>query len=130
MAAREVEFRAEEQRLLIERTRFLLKVAFVIYPAFWLLDYAIYPEGAWTFLLLRLIATTFSVIRFAITFTPVGIKLAAPLSMAHLLGYTYTISIMAAYMGGFSSNYYVGTLLVHFGGALIIPWRPWQSVLY
>ncbi|HZO12278.1 MAG TPA: histidine kinase dimerization/phospho-acceptor domain-containing protein, partial [Polyangiaceae bacterium] len=130
MSGREVEFLAEEQRLLLERTRFLLKVAFVIYPAFWLLDYALYPEGAWTFLVLRAIATVFGVICFAITATSLGPRLAVPLSMAHLLGYTYTISIMAAYMGGFSSNYYVGTLLVHFGGALMVPWRPWQSVLY
>ena len=39
-------FRAENRRLFVERARFLLWAALVLFPTFWLLDLAVAPEQA------------------------------------------------------------------------------------
>jgi len=46
-------FQEETTSLFVERSRFLLWAALVLYPAFWLLDLLIAPELALLFLAIR-----------------------------------------------------------------------------
>src|SRR5690348_18469968 len=53
LAGFEESFRQESRKLFVERSRFLLRIVLVLYPAFWLLDLAMAPDLAWQFLQIR-----------------------------------------------------------------------------
>ena len=120
----EAAFRAETRRLFVERARVLLWAAFVLYPAFWLLDLAEAPEEARLFLLIRIAVVWVYVAGLAAVYSRFAERLAHPLVVAGTLASAAGISLMSALLGGFTSNYFAGNIIVIFAIGVFLPWEP------
>jgi len=112
----------EETRLLFyQRTLICLWLGVVFFPLFSILDYAYCPEFFNRFLLYRLL---YVIILFAFInlLKHHACRKIAPYLMylAMMLG-ALVISKMAAELGGFSSGYYVGILLMIAGALFVLP---------
>jgi signal transduction histidine kinase len=115
---------AEETRqLLTERFRAILTVGALAYGAFWILDLFVAPEHSAKFLLIRAIAIAWAMVTLWVSYTHWGRRSMVPLSVALLVVASLGISAMTVLLGGFTSNYYIGNLLVLFGLGLFLPWR-------
>ncbi|MFW6147244.1 MAG: PP2C family protein-serine/threonine phosphatase [Thermodesulfobacteriota bacterium] len=105
-------------------------LAFVMVPAFLILDYFIMPkELLQRFVILRSVSTLIVLIQAVI----VRQTKASKLSYIH--GYVVSVNIggmialMTVDLGGFNSSYYAGLNLVIIGVNLWIPWKTIHSVL-
>jgi signal transduction histidine kinase len=115
---------AEETRqLLTERFRAILTVGAAAYGAFWILDLFVAREHSTTFLLIRAIAVALAMAMLWLSYTELGRRFMIPLSVAMLVVTSLGISAMTVFLGGFTSNYYIGNLLVLFGLGMLMPWR-------
>ncbi len=113
----------ETRQLLTERFRAILTVGAVAYGAFWILDLFVAPEHSAKFLLIRSIAVAWAVLTLWVSSTDWGRRLMVPLSVAVFVVASLGISTMTVFLGGFTSIYYIGNLLVLFGLGLFLPWR-------
>ncbi|GIW71482.1 MAG: hypothetical protein KatS3mg102_1024 [Planctomycetota bacterium] len=125
----EAAFAAESHRLRVDRTRFLLWAAMVLYPAFWFLDLLTAPAFARQFLFIRLSVLGLYVLTMALTYTPAGQRVVRALAMGYIVASAIGISLMAALLGGFGSDYYVGNMIVLFVVGFFMPWRVADSAL-
>ncbi len=116
-------FRTERHALVVERARFLLKSAIVLYPAFWFLDLISAPEKAFAFLQIRAAVVVLYGITLWFSYRPAGERLIGPLTMGYIFASALGISVMAASLGGFQSDYYVGMMIVIFVVGFFMPWR-------
>lgn len=123
LAGFESAFREESRTLLVERARFLLRICLVLYPAFWLLDLAVAPELAWGFLQIRAVVCVLYLASLAAVHSRHAERLAQPFVMASSLASSAGISIMSAQLGGFSSNYFAGNMIVLFVINFFLPWE-------
>jgi signal transduction histidine kinase len=123
LAGFESAFRAESRKLLVERARFLLRICLVLYPAFWLLDLAMAPDLAWEFLQIRAAVCVLYLASLAAVHSRHAERLAQPFVMASSLASAAGISIMSAQLGGFSSNYFAGNMIVLFVINFFLPWE-------
>ncbi|MGB6000688.1 MAG: ATP-binding protein [Thermoanaerobaculia bacterium] len=115
---------AEETRqLLTERFRAILIVGSLAYGAFWILDLFVGPEHSAKFLLIRAIAIAWAILSLGVSYTDWGRRFMVPLSVALFVVATLGISAMTVFLGGFTSTYYIGNLMVLFGLGLFLPWR-------
>ncbi|HEX9943030.1 MAG TPA: ATP-binding protein [Thermoanaerobaculia bacterium] len=119
----EAAFREESQRLFVERSRFLLWAALVLFPAFWLLDLTSAPEEALRFLMIRVGVAAVYLVALLAVYSRRAERLAPPLVMVGAIASAAGISLMAAYLGGFSSNYFAGNVIVIFVIGFFIPWE-------
>jgi signal transduction histidine kinase len=119
----EESFRQETRQLLVERARFLLRIVLVLYPAFWLLDLAMAPDLAWKFLQIRAAVCVLYLVSLAAVHSRHAERLAQPFVMASSLASAAGISIMSAQLGGFSSNYFAGNMIVLFVINFFLPWE-------
>ncbi|MFL6197256.1 MAG: ATP-binding protein [Thermoanaerobaculia bacterium] len=117
-------FQAESRWLFVERSRVLLWAALVLFPAFWLLDLVEAPRVAVTFLLIRLAVALIYVGGLVAVYSRFAERLAQPFVLAGSLASAAGISLMAALLGGFGSNYFAGTVIVIFAIGVFIPWEP------
>lgn len=122
-------FREESRQLFRERTRFLLKVSLVFYPAFWLLDLVVAPELAARFLGIRAGVSLLYLISLAAVRSRRGVSLAQPVATACALASAAGISIMSAHLGGFASNYFAGNMIVLFVICVFLPWELGMAAL-
>jgi len=113
----------------VQRTRFLLWAAMALYPAFWLLDLLVAPELAPRFLFYRLTVVVLYAIALAVLRTPQAARFAQGLVMVCAFASAAGISLMSADLGGFSSNYFAGNLIVLFVIGFFIPWGIGSAVL-
>src|SRR4051794_7429920 len=120
----EAAYRAETRRLFVERSRFLLWSALVLYPAFWLLDLAVAPAQAKLFLLIRFAVAGIYLGCLAAVYSRWAERLALPFVMAGALASAAGISLMSALLGGFTSNYFAGNIIVIFTIGVFLPWEP------
>lgn len=123
LAEFEPAFREESRQLFHERTRYLLEVSLVFYPAFWLLDLGVAPELAVRFLGIRAGVTLLYLISLAAVRSRRGVSLAQPVAAACALASAAGISIMSAHLGGFASNYFAGNMIVLFVICVFLPWE-------
>ena len=119
------QFRSETGELLIVRLRLSLMIGALLFLLFSLLDATRAPAPTLARLLtLRLIIAGCMIAGVAITYTKRGQRLARPLSvLTYGLG-SAGVTIMTSWLGGFSSDYYVGHVLVLFFSGFFLPWTP------
>lgn len=123
MAGFERAFQEESRQLFKERTRFLLKISLVFYPAFWLLDRAVAPELALRFLGIRAAVCVLYLISLAVVSSRHGMRLAQPVAMLSALASAAGIAIMSAHLDGFASHYFAGNMIVLFVICTFLPWE-------
>jgi signal transduction histidine kinase len=107
----------------VERARFLLRIVLVLYPAFWLLDLVMAPDLAGGFLQIRAAVCVLYLASLAAVHSRHAERLAQPFLMASSLASAAGISIMSAQLGGFSSNYFAGNMIVLFVINFFLPWE-------
>jgi signal transduction histidine kinase len=117
-------YRAESRRLFVERARFLLWSALVLYLAFGLLDLAVAREQAGIFFLIRCAVACIYLCALAAVYSRWAERLALPSVMVGALASAAGISLMAALLGGFTSNYFAGNIIVIFTIGVFLPWEP------
>jgi signal transduction histidine kinase len=116
-------YRRESEELFVERTRFLLWAALALYPAFWLLDLLVAPERALEFLIIRVsVAAIYGAALLALS-SRFAARLARSLAMTAGVASAAGISLMSSSLGGFTSNYFAGNLIVLFTLGFFIPWE-------
>jgi signal transduction histidine kinase len=120
----EAAYRAESRQLFVERARFLLWAVLALYPTFWLLDLAVAPDQARYFLFIRATVAAVYLCGLAGVYSRRAERLAQPLVMAGALASATGITIMTCLLGGFTSNYFAGNLIVIFTIGVFIPWEP------
>jgi signal transduction histidine kinase len=120
----EATFRAENRRLFVERARFLLWAALVLFPTFWLLDLAVAREQAAYFLFIRLAVAGVYLGGIAAVRSRRAERLAQPFVMAGALASAAGISLMSSLLGGYTSNYFAGNIIVIFVIGVFLPWEP------
>lgn len=123
LAGFEPAFQQETCQLFQERTRFLLKISLVLYPAFWLLDLAVAPELATRFLGIRAIVCVVYLISLAAVRSRYGARLARPMATVSALASAAGIATMSAHLDGFASNYFAGNMMVLFVVATFLPFE-------
>lgn len=116
-------FREEVAGLFVERARFLLRWALTLFPAFWLLDLLVAPHLAPRFLAIRGGVCVVYLIGLAATASRSAIRLAQPIVHLSAMASVAGISLMAADLGGFSSHYFAGNLIVLFVIGFFLPWE-------
>jgi signal transduction histidine kinase len=120
----------ETQQLLTERFRAILVIGSLAYGAFWILDLFVAPEHATKFLLIRGVALAWAMLTLWVSYAEWGRRIMVPLSVVLFLVASLGISAMTVFLDGFSSNYYIGNLMVLFGLGLFLPWRPSVTVTF
>ena len=120
----EAAYRAESRWLFVERSRFLLWSVLALYPTFWLLDLTVAREQASYFLFIRLAVSAVYVAGLAGVYSRWAERLAQPLVMAGALASAAGITLMTALLGGFTSNYFAGNIIVIFTIGVFLPWEP------
>ena len=116
-------FAEESRRLFVERARFLLWSALALFPAFWVLDLLVAPSEALRFLAIRAGVCCVYGAALGAVYSRFAARLAQPLVMIGSIASAAGISLMAAYLGGFSSNYFAGVVIVIFVIGVFIPWE-------
>ncbi len=116
-------FSEESRRLFVERARFLLWSALTLFPVFGLLDLLAAPGQALRFLVIRAgVCCVYGVALLAV-YSRFAERLAQPVVMLGSIASAAGISLMAAYLDGFSSNYFAGIVIVIFVIGVFIPWE-------
>lgn len=123
LAGFERAFQKESRELLVERARFLLKICLVVYPAFWSLDLIVAPELAGRFLQIRVAVCLLYLLSLAAVYSPRAASLVQPVVVASTLVSAAGIAIMSSQIGGFTSNYFAGNMIVLFVIGVFLPWE-------
>jgi signal transduction histidine kinase len=116
-------FREEIAGLFVERARFLLWSALVLYPAFWILDLLTAPELSLRFLAIRGGVCAIYLVGLIAVSSRSALRLAPPVVLLGAVASVAGISMMAAHIGGFSSHYFAGNLIVLFVIGFFLPWE-------
>ena len=123
-------FEEETRELLISRTYYLFMVATILYPAFCGLDWFTTPDNALFFLYIRLAVGANFFIGALLIKSPIGKKIVLPVSLWCCYASLLAVSIMTVHLDGFSSNYYIGIVLLLFIPGLFLPWDFFSSILF
>lgn len=120
---------ADEIRLLFyRRTIICLWLGIVFFSVFSILDYLCCKEFFLLFLIYRLLLVATLIIAFLLLQVELVAHNAPVLMYVVLLLGTLTISLMTQQLGGFTSGYYVGILLMIAGGISVLPLRASQAM--
>jgi len=105
-------------------------LAFLMVPAFLILDYFIMPkELLQRFVIYRSVSTLIVIIQYAIVRQTKASKLSYIHGYAVSVNIGGMIALMTVDLGGFNSSYYAGLNLVIIGVNLWIPWKTIHSAL-
>lgn len=126
----EARLEAERQELLIERLRLALKVGAVIYPGFGIADWIVVPHLAPTFTIIRAVALAILLVTLWLTHAAWGKRHVLSLCLMIPWVGVWGVVAMTVMLGGFTSTYHIGILLICFFAALFFPWSPRASLLY
>ncbi len=122
-------FIKELRELFYQRTRISLWLGVVFFSLFSILDYLYSREFYFLFLFYRLsLVLVLLLMLNLLRFSFFKRYVAAMMYVGMLLG-TLTISLMIVKLGGFSSGYYVGILLMIAGGFTVLPYTVSQALL-
>jgi signal transduction histidine kinase len=122
-------YRREVEDLFVERARFLLRAALLLFLAFWFLDLLVVPDLALPFLAIRAGVAAIYLVGLTAVSSRFARKAAPPLVMAGAVASAAGISLMASLLGGFSSNYFAGNVIVLFVIGFFIPWELRAAIL-
>lgn len=114
-------FQKEIRELFYQRTRICLWLAVVFFSLFALLDFVYSREHFSTFLLYRLVYVVTLLLFINLLRLPVFAGFAPYFMFAAMLLGAFTISLMTIRLGGFTSGYYVGILLMVAGALSVLP---------
>lgn len=124
------QFESYLSSIIHEWLKTLTILAFLLVPAFLILDYFIMPkELLQRFVIYRSVSTLIVIIQYAIVRQTTASKL------SYIHGYVVSVNIggmialMTVDLGGFNSSYYAGLNLVIIGVNLWIPWKTLHSAL-
>jgi signal transduction histidine kinase len=115
-------FRSETVELGIERARLLITSALFIYLGFWFLDLVVAGDQATRFLIIRLTVSVFYVAGLIALRSRLAGWLAETVVFIGGLASAAGISEMASSLGGYSSNYFVGNMIVIVAAGYFMPW--------
>lgn len=114
-------FHDEIRRLFYQRTLICLWLGVVFVSLFSVLDFICCRDNFTTFLTYRLLLVTFLLTVLSLLRLPAFVTYSPQLMYLALLLGSLTISLMSIPLGGFSSTYYVGILLMIAGGFSVLP---------
>jgi sigma-B regulation protein RsbU (phosphoserine phosphatase) len=124
------QFESYLSSIIHEWLKTLTILAFLMIPAFLILDYFIMPkELLQRFVIYRSVSTLIVIIQYAI------IRQTKASKLSYIHGYAVSVNIggmialMTVDLGGFNSSYYAGLNLVIIGVNLWIPWKTIHSAL-
>lgn len=127
-AASHTGFTAQLDQLFYLRTLVCHRLAAVFFPLFSLLDFVCYREEFQLFLGYRLFFVVIVLFSLILLRMDVCKPFTKPLMYGNLLIGTMIISLMVNKLGGFSSGYYVGILLMIAGAFSVLPLNIKQSL--
>ena len=117
----EERFRDEMSALILERSRLLVWASTVLYLAFWPLDFFVSKEFSLQFLKIRIAIEVMYIGMLLLLYSPRAKRIANPLVIFGAFASASSIALMSALLGGFSSVYFVGILIVMVAVPLIVP---------
>ena len=124
------QFESYLNSIIHEWLKTLTMLAFLLVPAFLILDYFIMPkELLQRFVIYRSVSTLIVIIQYAI------VRQTRANRLSYIHGYIVSVNIggmialMTVDLGGFNSSYYAGLILVIIGVNLWIPWKTLHSAL-
>lgn len=127
-AVRDTRFVSYRDGLVHDWMKILAVLGVVLIPLFLLLDYVTMPPALLgRFAVYRGLATLTSIIQLAI------LRSTQPSRLSYVHGYVFSVLVcgmiilMTVDLGGFSSGYYVGLMLVIFPVNVLLPWRSVHS---
>ncbi len=123
------QFAEEIRGLFSRRTIICLWLGIVFFSLFTILDYWYCRDFFYLFLIYRMLVVSAFIIGLTLMrFRPVARHAPVLMYAALLLG-TFFISLMTVHLGGFTSGYYVGILLIAAGGISVLPLRAFEAAL-
>ncbi len=124
----EAKFAKESRAFMVERARFLLWAVIVLYPAFWLLDAFVAPELRLRFLVIRLLVLAVYLIALGVVYSRFARRYAEWIVLFGAYLSVVGISMINADLGGFTSNYFVGIIIVFFAVGYFMPWSAQRAL--
>lgn len=115
-------FAQEGKELLLERLRLGLLVGVFLYVGFFLLDIVAVGQDWHQFLYVRLFASILPLATIFLARTAFGRKNIQALSLVIMYVGAASMVWMTTQLGGFGSDYYIGTMLAMFLVGLFFPW--------
>lgn len=116
-------FEKDQEHLVTERVNVILLLGWTLVPFFGLIDYVLYPQFFWRFMLYRLVAGVFCA---ALHVTNKRLKLGSKsfyLGIAAAYAVAIVIIAMILQTGGYSTPYYAGLNLVFLGMCTVLTIR-------
>jgi sigma-B regulation protein RsbU (phosphoserine phosphatase) len=124
------QFESYLSSIIHEWLKTLTILAFLMVPAFLILDYFIMPkELLQRFVIYRSVSTLIVIVQYAIVRQTKASKLSYIHGYAVSVNIGGMIALMTVDLGGFNSSYYAGLNLVIIGVNLWIPWKTIHSAL-
>ncbi len=121
-------FGDEIRQLFYQRTIICLWLGIVFFSLFSILDYLCCKENFGVFLVYRLVFLAVLTVSLGLLRFPAIARHAPVLMYLVLLLGTLNISVMTLQLGGFTSGYYVGILLMVAGGLSVLPLGATQAL--
>ncbi len=121
-------FRGEVNTIFYQRTRISLWLGVVFFSLFSLLDYVCCSEFYILFLIYRLVLIIILLLMLGMLRRPFFKRCVRSIMYTAMLLGTLVISLMVVKLGGFSSSYYVGILLMIAGAFSVLPLTVVQSL--
>jgi signal transduction histidine kinase len=128
-AALRAAFRDYEHQVLVTNARLAAWLAGLFMLAGALLDWVVFPEKAWSFLLARAISAPLLLGVFFLLRRPLPRLVAKGLAQLIPLIPTIAICWMIAVTGGGNSVYYAGLNLVLLGLSILLRWSFWNTLV-
>jgi signal transduction histidine kinase len=121
--------RQETLNLLILRTKYLLGIAILLYPAYWALDWVTEPSHSTDFLIIRLFVAINYMFGLLLLSSEKMRRFAFPLTIWETYVSILGVVIMTAMLDGFASFYYIGIIFILFVAGLFFPWSVLHTII-
>lgn len=106
----------------VERARFMLWAALIVYPAFWMLDLIIMPEEAVSFLTIRICVASVYLWGLTAVYSRLAERLARPFLLASAIGSAAGLFLMAAYVDRSFNGYFANSIVILVVMGLFFSW--------
>ncbi len=116
-----IQFKKETLEKAITGVKLASLAASIFFPLFIILDYFVYPELFFQFLVIRITVVAASLVNYLLAKNRIAAKYARELTMLEYLICSLAIVIMVHITGGYSSPYYAGINLVIIAFLFIAP---------
>ncbi len=117
----------EYKEELLKKTKVVCILSLILMPAGISVDYLIYPQYLYDFVICRIWCNIFLGILLAIANTRFGIKLVSFINIAVVLITGLSLIFMIYLSDGYGSSYYVGVILIYVAIGALMTWRAWRA---